>query len=190
MVRVFSAHCVDFVGCSLLTETQVVWVVITNLFFCDQRKLLITTTQDLKLILHCTLQPPPLLYPPSIPLCSPFFFYSSSFCPPSPPAPPFSSPVYSSSFFYRCTGMLWCICLQHNSSPDATTVFWLVSTPSPPLPHSLPPSHWSQCSPTCLPVANKASPLFVGASFWRGRLRSKLIVHSLAFAQQLNNLTP
>lgn len=39
----------------------------------------------------------------------------------------------------------------------------------------------------CLPVANKASPLFVGASRWRGRLASKFIVHSLAFA--CHNLT-
>ena len=53
--------------------------------------------------------------------------------------------------------------------------------------------HVPSCSYTeasvsaCLPVANKVSPLFVGASFWRGRPSSKLIVHSLAFA--CRNLT-
>lgn len=42
----------------------------------------------------------------------------------------------------------------------------------------------SSFSTTLLPVfqPDKASPLFVGASFWRGRPVSNLIVHSLAFA--------
>lgn len=95
-----------------------------------------------------------------------------------------SSPVllllYSSSSSCRYAGMQWCICLWHTSSPYVT--------PTPP-PH--PPycllffiafCHHTEASVSaCLSVTNKVSPPFVGASFWRGRPSSKLIVHSLAF---------
>lgn len=123
-----------------------------------------------------------LVHPPSILLLFILFSLSSS------SSSYILLPLYSSSSCH-CAGMLWCICLWYNSSPYVTTVFWLPpSLPLNLLLFLIPSCHHTEASVSaCLSVANKVSPLFVGASFWRGRPSSKLIVHSLAFA--CRNLT-
>lgn len=138
----------------------------------------------------------PLVHPPLLPPTpassflsfSPitYFFYSSSL---SSISSSILLPLYSSSSSFRCTGMLWCICLQDNSSPYATTVFW-PSPPSPPLRRPLLPSHWSQCF--SLPSCRQQSV----SSLCRGLLleREAALQVNCAFVSiclpQPNNLTP
>lgn len=184
-----SMNYADFVGsCLLIWDTGCLGfhqMKSDALSFWGQRKLLINT-QTLWFILRCILQPLPLLLPPFLPLFSTYFFYSSSFCPPCPlaPPPPFSHPY--PPLPPPAAGLGCCDVFVYSTTPPLMPPQYFG-------PHHLllflvPSCHHTEASVSaCLPVANKVSPLFVGASFWRGRPPSKLIVHSLAFA--CRNLT-
>lgn len=120
-----------------------------------------------------------------------YFLYSSSFSSPcllAPPPPPPPPPSACNPLPPPATVLGCCDVFVYSTTPPCMPPQYFGCFPL-----FLLLFHVSSCSYTeasvsaCLPVANKVSPLFVGASFWRGRPSSKLIVHSLAFA--CRNLT-